>query len=292
MTAGEADEKSVIDDVFSKSSDMGADTAAPAPSPEAPAPVAEAKEEPAPQEIVKAEEVSDEDGSLQGRDPKTGRFVPVTELVSERKKLKGERDNEAKLRAEAEANAKAYREQVETLQRQLMQVQRPAQPQPQEQQEAPPDPYLEPEKFAQYQQSLINQQLINQHVNTSELLARQKHGDGVVDAALQAAYQAGIADRFVQTRHPFDALVEWHKRQLVNAEIGNDFEGFKKRVADEAVQKALAGLKAQGMPAPAQAQAPQRFPTTLADQTQTGDQGALLTPRAAADSVFAHRRSA
>ena len=55
MTAGEADEKSVIDDVFSKSSDMGADTAAPAPSPEAPAPVAEAKEEPAPQEIVKAE---------------------------------------------------------------------------------------------------------------------------------------------------------------------------------------------------------------------------------------------
>lgn len=290
MTTGNTDEKSVIDDVFVTSSDMGADSAAPGSSPEVPAPEAKAPEpEPKAEEIVKADDVPDDDGQPQGRDPKTGRFVPVTELVAERKKLKEARDNEFKLRTEAEANAKVYREQVEQLQRQFQQIQRQQQ-QPQQQAVEPPDPYLEPEKFAQYQQQMIDQRLLDHHVNTSELLTRQKYGDEIVNAALQAAYQAGISERFVRTRHPFEALVAWHKKQQIDAEVGTDLEAFKKRVAEDAVQKALAGLKA-GQPL-GQAQTPQKFPSTLADQTQAGDQGALLTERAAADSVFAHRRSA
>lgn len=285
------DDKSMMDSVFS-GSDMGADSAAPVTSPDVPAPSADAQPpvaEPKPEDIVKADEVKDDEATLQGRDPKSGRFVPVTELVAERKKLKGEREQEAKLRIEAEANAKAWKEQVEALQRQAQQPQQ-RQQQPQEQQPIP-DPVLDPEGYSRYQQSVMDARLLDMQVNMSERMARMQHGDAKVDAALQAAHQSGIAERFVRAADPFGALLQWHRRSMMNAEIGDDLEAFKKRVADDAVQKALAGLKATGQP-PGQAQQPQRFPGTLADATPTGAQGAVLTPETAVNDVFAKQRRA
>lgn len=287
-----ADDKSLIDSVFS-SSDMVADTAAPGASPDTPAPTADAPPlaEPKPEEIVKADEVKDDDGPLRAHDPKTGRFVPVTELVAERKKLKGEREQEAKLRAEAEANAKAWKEQVEALQRQVQQPQQRQQPQEPQEQQPIPDPVMDPEGYIRYQQHVMDARLLDMQVNMSERMARMQNGDAKVDAALQAAHQSGIASRFVNAPDPFGALLQWHRRSMMTSEIGDDLEAFKKRVADEAVQKALAGLKATGQPT-GQAQTPQRFPGTLADATPTGDQGSVITPETAVNDVFAKARRA
>lgn len=289
MTTGNTDEQSIMDSVFSKGSDMGADDAAPGVSTELPAPEAAAPE-PKPEDVVQPEEVSDDDETpLQGRDPRTGKFVPVTELVAERKKLKGERDEQTRLRMEAEANAKAYKEQIEAIQRQSQQPQR--QPQPQQQQPQRPDPFLDPEGHAEFLRQNLEQRLIDERVNTSEMLARSKHGDSLVDQAIKAARDAGIAPRFQEARHPIEAVVQWHKRALAQAEVGDDLEAFKKRVADDAVAKALANLKATGQPQ-GQVQAAQRFPSTLADQTATGTQGAVISEATAINDVFAKQRRA
>lgn len=289
MTAN-LDEQSAISNVF-QGSDMGAESAAPgADKVEVEVP---AQADPKPEQIVPtADEVKDDEAPLQGRDPQTGRFVPVTELVAERKKLRGEREAEAKLRIEAEANAKAYKEQVEHLQRQFTQFQQPQrQPQQQEQQPQIPDPILDPEGYANFQQRFVSEQILNIRLNMDEQVARIRHTDAVIDAALQAAHQAGIAHHFKSAAKPFEALVQWHKRQQMDVEIGGDLEAYKKRVADEAVKAALANLKAGGQPvAQPQAQA-QRFPGTLADHTAQGDQGAVLTEAAAISGVFNRKRA-
>jgi hypothetical protein len=285
MTTGNTDEQSVMDDVFSKSSDMGADLAAPVASPDILAPEVQALE-PKPEEIISADKVDDDEAPLQGRDPKSGRFVPVTELIAERKKLKERNDETDRLRIQAEANAKAYKEQVEALQRQVSQPQRQAAPQTQQR---IPDPYTEPEEFFAYQQQVIQQQLTDQRVNTSHMLANAKYGRDKVEAAVDAARQVGIAHRFIEAQEPFEALMSWHRKQARDAEVGEDLEAFKKRVSDEAVAKALANLKATGQPQ-GQAQPPQRFPGTLADQTPTGTQGAFLSEANAINDVFAKQQ--
>jgi hypothetical protein len=286
MTTGNTDEQSVMDSAFSKSSDMGADIAAPVASPDLPASEAAAPE-PKPEDIVTADKVDDDEAPLQGRDPKSGRFVPVTELIAERKRLKERNDETDRMRMQAEANAKAYKEQVEALQRQVSQPQRQAQPQ---EQRRIPDPYTEPEEYFAYQQAIIEQRLTDQRVNTSHMLANSKYGQEKVNAAIEAARQAGIAHRFIEASEPFEALLGWHRKQVRDAEVGDDLEVFKKRVADDAVAKALAGLKATGQPQ-GQAQTPQRFPGTLADQTSTGTQGTVITPETAVNDVFAKRRA-
>ena len=121
--------------------------------------------------------------------------------------------------------------------------------------------------------------------------AHAEHGDSLVDQAIKAARDAGIAPRFQEARHPVEAVVQWHKRALAQAEVGDDLEAFKKRVADDAVAKALANLKATGQPQ-GQVQAAQRFPSTLADQTATGTQGAVISEATAINDVFAKQRRA
>ena len=289
MTTGNTDEQSIMDSVFSKGSDMGAESAAPGAPLDTPAPEAAAPE-PKLEDVITPADVPDEDEApLQGRDPRTGKFVPVTELVAERKKLKGERDEQTRLRMEAEANAKAYKEQVESYQR--LAQQQPRQAAPPVAQPQPPDPYLDPEGHAKYLQDSFEQRLIDERVNTSEMLARNKHGDAIVDQAIDAARQAGIAHRFQGARDPVGAVVQWHKKAQAQAEVGDDLEAFKKRIADDAVAKALAGLKATGTPQ-GQAQPAQRFPGTLADQTATGAQGAAIpTESEIMDRAFAKRRA-
>lgn len=289
MTAGKTDETSVMDDVFSKDSDMGADSAVPG-AKEAAAPAPEVPEQPKPEQtIVKADEVKDDEVPIQGRDPHTGRFVPVGELVAERKRLKAERDAEAKRVAEWEAKAKSYEEHIGRMQVQFEQLSR----QP-TQQEQPPDFFENPEFHLSRISSGIEQkfqyQLDNMRANFSERMAVQQHGREKVDAAVGAAKAARINQHFMRAADPYEALMKWYADEQVKAEIGNDFDGFKKRLMDEATQKALANLKQNGLQ-PQQTQQ-QRFPSSLADQTATGEQMAALTEESVMDSVFARRRRA
>lgn len=211
-------------------------------------------------------------------DPNTNRHVPLSELLSARKK--GQESE--RLRIEAEARAQAYEKML-----QQQSVQSRAAP-PQAQQQAVPDPYADPEGYVQFHiQQLEHKQRITT-LNLYEERVRDKHGDQVVNEAMQAAEQAGIVDRLRNQENPWASLIRWHVDHKQRTEIGGDLDAFKKRIADEAVAQALANLKAGNTTAGTPQ--PQQFPGSLAAATATGKQGAHLTDEAAMTSIFASDR--
>lgn len=213
----------------------------------------------------------------QAPDPNANRHVPLSELMAERKK----RQEIERLHIEAEARAKAY-EQMQQRQPQP-QYQQPQYQQPQE----PPDFNLDPEGALSFHLQRQQQVFINQMLNQSEIMARDKFGDEIVDAALKAAQSAGVTGSFMNQPHPWGELVKWHKRQQTLQVVGDDPDAYRKKIEEEVRQKVLAELKAGG----ANGQAAPRFPGSLATATGQGEQGAHLTEEAAMGSIFASSRN-
>lgn len=131
--------------------------------------------------------------------PETPQTVPLPALIEAREKA-------AALRAENEA---------------LRRQQQAAQPKPEP--EAMPDPVTDPEAFAAYQDRRYQAALENQRLNMSESLAREQHGDAVVDEAFKALQGAGEADKasVLRSGSPWHAVVKWHQQQKAAAEIGD-----------------------------------------------------------------------
>lgn len=213
----------------------------------------------------------------QQTDQNASRHVPLSELLSERKK----RQEIERLQAEAEARARVYEQQLQ----QLMQQRQPP-PQPQQQIE-PPDPLTDPDGYLRHVQQQFEQRLLNQKLDTSELLARRHYGAQAVDEAFQAAQQAGLIGHFIREADPYGALVEWHRKQKVLAEVGDDPDAYRRRLEEEIKAKVLADLKAGGASGLPQQQ---RFPGTLANATATGPQGAVLDEATMMKDVFGSER--
>jgi hypothetical protein len=232
-----------------------------------------AKSESEPQAQAQTEQAPVEQ-QTQAQDPNANRQVPLSELLSERK----QRQEEQRLRMEAEARAKAYE--------QINQRQPQHQPPPQAQIE-PPDFITDPEGALSYHLQRQHQQHVNMMLNQSEIMARDKFGDELVDAALKAAQTAGATGQFMDKPHPWGELVKWHKRQQTLQVVGDDPDAFRKKIEEEVRQKVLAELKAGG----AGAAAAPRIPGTLATATGQGEQGAHLTDEAAMGSIFASGRN-
>ena len=232
------------------------------------------KSPPEPQEQVEAPPAPLEQ-QPQAPDPNANRHVPLSELLSERK----QRQEKERLYMEAEARAKAYE--------QMLQRQPQPQYQPQPQAQQPPDFNLDPEGALSFHLQRQQAAFVNQMLNQSEIMARDKFGDELVDAALKAAQVAGVTNTFMDKPHPWGELVKWHKRQQTLQVVGDDPEAFRKKVEEEVRQKVLAELKAggaSGQPAP-------KFPGSLATATGQGEQGAHLTEEAAMGSIFASGRN-
>lgn len=208
----------------------------------------------------------------------TSRNVPLSELMAERKKRQ---EFEQRL-MEAEARAKAF-EQVSQRQ---PQYQQPPQFQQYQQPEPPPDFYTDPEAAFNARLMPVQQQVVNMMLHQSEIMARDKYGDEIVDKALQAANAAGDRAKaeFLQSPHPWGEMVKWHKRQQTLQVVGEDPEAYRAKVETELRAKILAELKA-GSQAPAP-----KFPGSLATATAQGSQGAMLTEEAAMDSIFSSSR--
>ncbi len=231
------------------------------------------KQEPAPVEQASNDPVPDPalaspDKPPQDREP---HHVPLSELKAERKRRQ---EFEQQL---VEARARA------TAMEQLLQQRAPAQAQ--QPQEEIPDAILDPQGYVNHVLGQERERQRNQMLHVYEEMTRARYGDDKVNTAYLAAQSAGVLPRIVQQANPWTALMAWHKDHTVRQEIGEDLEAYKKRIADEAVQKALAGLKA-GEGAPQQ----QRFPGSLASATATGTQGAVLTDEAIANDVFGSTR--
>jgi hypothetical protein len=225
-----------------------------------------------------AEQAETKDPFKQYRDPESGRLVPLHELKSERQK----RQDEARLRQEAETRAQTYERQIQEL---LARVQPQQQQQPQQAPPQAPDPWTDPEGYQRFVTAQAQWVAQNERLNTSEMLAVEKHGEELVNKAVEAAKRHGVAEQFVRSRNPYGELVKWFQKQSKLETIGDDFDSYEKRLREEGRQAALAELKK----GPAQ---PQRFPGTLADGTASGAQGAVLTDEAMMADVFGSDRRA
>lgn len=143
-----------------------------------------------------------------------------------------------------------YEEQLNQLKAQQQAPQQPQQPQRE----------LSPHEIA-----------FNERLNTSELLAREKHPD--MDEKL-AAWEAAAAKNpalgaeLLNQRHPWEYVYQQGARLLAMQEIGDDPAAFKERLRQEllAEMQAQPATTAQPAPTPAPAAA---LPTSLASARST-----------------------
>jgi len=280
MAGEKAVDDGALDDVFASGRDRGTDSAVPEQEP-----VGSQSETPEPEARARApdpEAKADDDGSpKQYRDPETGRFVPLTELRTERQK----RQEEARLRGDAERRAAAAEAALQEARRYWDQAQRP-QHQQQHQQPQMPDPVLEPQAWAAHVQGQMRaeyeQRDFQNRVATSQALMRARYPDyDEVEAMfVQAAqHDPGLAHRMAASPMPAKFAYEAGKAIAAVMKVGVDPDAFEKRVRDEERQKVLAELKA----GPAQRQ---HFPGTLADAPASGAQGRVLSDAAMLSDVF------
>lgn len=185
----------------------------------------------------------------QALEPKATPTVPLPELMEERR-----------ARQEAQRQAAYVQGQLQQLLDAQRAAQQPAQP--------PIDPNLDPgAAFHALQQQLaqrdaaLQEMAVHQRANTSEMLARSKHGDQVVDTAVEAALKSGLNRHFMAQPDPYRALIDWHNSQRVAQEIGNDPNAYRAKIEAEVRAKILAEMRAGTPP-------PRNLPPSLATATQ------------------------
>lgn len=147
-----------------------------------------------------------------------------------------------------------------------------------------PDPIDDPQGYTAYLDNQVQRYVLNERLNTSEAIARDKAGDEAVDAAIEAfqtaaASNPSLAHQFIQSRNPYGDLLSWHRKQQAMAEVGEDPDAFRERIR----QEVLAELQGQ-QPAPVQAKPKATPPPSLAKggtnsapSNEPGDEDAFLS---------------
>lgn len=173
-------------------------------------------------------------------EPEPGK-VPQQALHASRKKEQ-----------EARQEAETLRQQIAELRGQIQMInQRPSQQvQPKVEEQKPVDFWEDPNAFVQGALSPVQQQLQQQREQFSKMLAMQSHGKETVDNAFKAFVEAAQANpgayageyqAMMKSEHPYDALVQWHKRQETLKTVGNDPNAWleaelEKRLSDPSYQ--------------------------------------------------------
>lgn len=289
-----ASDAALVDEIFASDRDRGADSAAPEPSVTPPPEVkaeAPAKVE---TKTEKVDERDDDDGSSkQYRDPETGRFVPLTELKTERTK----RQEEARLRTEAEtraARAEAALEEARRLWTLQQQPQQHFQSQPQQPEPTPDDFWQDPNRFLtqqlQAQEQRIRAQIAQERVlerieeTREQMIAAHKDFEEMETAFVEAAQNAPhLLQAMARSRNPAKFAYDTAKRLRFLSDVGQEPEAYVNRVREEERKKVLEELKLGP-------QQTQRFPGTLSDAPAAGVQGRVLSDAAIADEIFASDR--
>jgi hypothetical protein len=157
--------------------------------------------------------------------------IPITALLDEREK-----------RQEAMRQAEEARKELEAMRRQIAAAQQP---------QKRPDWFEKPDEAIRYAVAPLKAQMLNDRLDTSEMLAEDKYGAETVTAAKQAFLEAaqqdpGLHHRVLQSRHPYDEVVKWHKRQSVMSQIGDDPEAW----IEQQVKARLEQMQSPSSPAP------------------------------------------
>jgi hypothetical protein len=119
----------------------------------------------------------------------------------------------------------------------------------------------DPEAFAQY----IQQTKTNTVFDVSETMAREKHGDEPVNAAMDWALQEAqrspqFAAEYLKQKHPIEWAVKQQKRHQFLSEIGDDPEAYRARIIAEHAAAQAPATQAQPQAAPPQPAAPKPTP--------------------------------
>ena len=214
-----------------------------APPAEAPAP--EAKAEPA-AKPDKAKPEPEDDG--EPLDPIDGEpIVPRRAYEVERRRRQDWKEKAARL----EGELAAYRRQQEEAQRQAA-----APPQQQQQYQPPPDPPHHPRGYAQH---LVQQQqaaLLNERLNNSEMMLRDKVGDEKLNEYVQEFRSLAQADptlfgKLYSQPHPYAWLTREVDRLRLVRDVGDDPAAFRAKIEAEARTRWEAEAKQAPAPSPA-----------------------------------------
>lgn len=155
------------------------------------------------------------------------RHIPISALLDEREKRQAkEREAEELRRKLAEYEARL----------------RPQQP--------VPDVLTDPDQWQSHQTAQMQLTILNERLNTSEELARDKFGDETVDRATEAFTAAvqqnpALYNEMKAQRHPYRYVVEWHKKQALLQRVGPDPDAWlnaevERRLAERLVAAAPA----------------------------------------------------
>lgn len=199
-----------------------------------------------PEQPEQPEAPTGEDASAPPAEPKEDRHVPVTALLDEREKRQS-----------------AQRE-AEELRRKLQEFEAAKQPKP--------DFFENPEQALAQERAQMQHMLWNERLNMSEAIARQAHGDAMVDGAAQAFQEAArqnqaLAMEFSRQPNPYSFVVKWHQRQQVLSEIGDDPAAYKARIEAEIRERIMAEAQQQAPASPPKPAAP---PRSLASAPSAG----------------------
>lgn len=160
-----------------------------------------------------------------------------------------------------------------------------------------PDPIDDPQGFADWQQGQVQQALVTERFNWSDLMAKREHGEDAVKTAAEWATERAKSDpsfhqAYMQQPHPLDWIVREHKRNGLLTDIGDNVDDW---FAREAAKRGYAAVPApnaaaapvvaaQAQPAPS-APSP---PRSLASEPGKGDgvKEVATGPMSALEAVF------
>ena len=154
-----------------------------------------------------------------------------------------------------------------------------------------PDPYDDPDGFKAHIGEQLANQALSQRFDISETMARDKHGDDVVTAAMEwganrAQTNPGFRDEFLSQKNPIDWVVRQQKRDATLADVGDDPDAYVRRRAAE-LGFMLPDAGAGAVSVPGQVAKPAAPPRSIASAASTGGQREVaMDSKAAMDAIF------
>lgn len=208
--------------------------------------------QPEPEPPAQAEDTADDAAAKEGEEPEqaseeAGEEIPPDQPAEDEQKTVPL----AVLMQEREKRDKLLEERTQQLTQQIEELKRQSQKQEPETEQSPPDPVDDPDGWRQWNQQTVEQLAFNERLNTTELLAREKHGDEAVDAAVEwakteAQKRPALAQEIQSARNPYGKLMELHRQSQFLSEVGDDPDAYKQKLREELLKE----LQTRQKPAP------------------------------------------
>ena len=201
-----------------------APSAAPEASPAAPASKPEAKSTPEPKAAAAKPEPEDDGEPPVALDGEP--VIPRRAYEDERRKRQDWKERAARLEGELTA-----------IKRQQEEARRP--PSQQQQYQPPPDPAINPQGWAQHVVQQQQAQLLNERLNNSEMMLREKIGDEKVSEYVAEFRELANSDptlfgKLYSQPHPYNWMTREVDRLRLVRDVGDDPAAFRAKIEAEA----------------------------------------------------------